>query len=179
MRIHVTGNAGSGKSTFASNVGDILGINVYSLDKVVWQSRWRKTPSEERTILEGQLVAKDQWIIEGVSTIVRQAADIIVLLDLPRSACYARCATRNWRYLFSSRPGLPDNCPEIRIIPKLIRIIWRFPAMVRPAIVQDSDLKLAVTLSSQDEMNDFLIRLRSDRQTAPSRNCYDSFEHYV
>ena len=37
MRLHITGNAGGGKSTFAENVGDILGIHVYGLDNIVWK----------------------------------------------------------------------------------------------------------------------------------------------
>jgi adenylate kinase family enzyme len=168
MRIHITGNAGSGKSTFARDAGDILGINVYGLDRIVWQERWRKTPLDERRILEERLVANDQWIIEGVSAMARQAADIIVLLDLPRFHCYLRCARRNWRYLFKSRPGLPDNCPEIRIIPRLMKIIWRFPEMVRPAIIRDLDSKMAFRLSSQREMNHFLIELSHNQQLGSS-----------
>ena len=163
MRIHITGNAGSGKSTLASDVGNALGIKVFNLDDVVWQEGWRKTPADERRVLEKELVSKEQWIIEGVSDMVRQAADTIVLLDLPRSLCYVRCVKRNWRYLFRSRPGLPDKCPEIRIIPKLIQIIWRFPKIVRPAIIRDMDSKMAIRLTSQEEMNHFLIELRHNK----------------
>ena len=165
MRIHITGNAGSGKSTLASDVGNMLGINVYNLDEIVWQEGWSKTPQDERRILEEGLVSKEQWIIEGVSSMARQAADTIVFLDLPRSLCYVRCIKRNWRYLFRSRPGLPDNCPEIRIVPKLIKIIWRFPKIVRPAIIKDMDSKTAIKLSSQDETNHFLIELRHNKIT--------------
>ena len=55
MRIHVTGNAGSGKSTFAKNIGDMLGINVYGLDKVVWKEGWQKTALDERKRHENEL----------------------------------------------------------------------------------------------------------------------------
>ena len=102
MRIHITGNAGSGKSTCAKNIGDVLGVHVYGLDKVVWKEGWKKTPLHERKRLEEELVAKPQWIIEGVSSIARQAADLIIFLDFPRGVCYLRCVKRNWRYLFSS-----------------------------------------------------------------------------
>ncbi len=115
MRVHITRNAGSGKSTFAKTIGDTLGIKVYSLDKVVWREGWRSTPLDERKRLEEELVLKSRWIIEGVSSIVREAADVIIFLDVPRRLSYFRCVKRNWLYLFSSRPGLPDNCPEIKI----------------------------------------------------------------
>ena len=51
MRIHITGNAGSGKSTFAKSIGDILGVHVYGLDKIVWKEGWKKTPLHERKSL--------------------------------------------------------------------------------------------------------------------------------
>ena len=162
MRIHITGNAGSGKSTLAKNIGDILGFQVYGLDKIVWEEGWKKTPLHERKSLEEELVAKPQWIIEGVSSIVRQAADIIIFLDFPRSVCYLRCVKRNWRYLFSSRPGLPDNCPEIKIIPVLVKMIWQFPYMAKPIIINEIDMqnKELIIISSNDEMLQFISKLR-------------------
>ncbi len=162
MRIHITGNAGSGKSTFAKNIGDILGLHVYGLDKIVWKEGWGKTPLHVRKSLEEELAAKQQWIIEGVSSIARQAADVTIFLDFPRSVCYLRCVKRNWRYLFNSRPGLPDNCPEIKIIPTLAKIIWQFPYMAKSIIVNEMDAqnKEIITISSNDEMSQFISKLR-------------------
>jgi hypothetical protein len=40
---------------------------------------------------------------------------------------------------------LPENCPEILIIPTLIKIIWRFPTKVQPRIIEE---KLKRTTSS-------------------------------
>jgi adenylate kinase family enzyme len=165
MRIHITGNAGSGKSTFAINIGDILGLHVYGLDKIVWKEGWGKTPLHERKNLEEELAAKQQWIIEGVSSIARQAADVTIFLDFPRSVCYLRCVKRNWRYLFSSRPGLPDNCPEIKIIPTLAKIIWQFPYMAKPIIVNEMDAqnKEIITISSNGEISQFISKLRHNK----------------
>ena len=162
MRIHITGNAGSGKSTFAKNIGDILGIHVYGLDKVVWKEGWIKTPQHERKRLEEELVARPQWIIEGVSSIACQTADLIIFLDFPRGVCYLRCAKRNWRYLFSSRSDLPDNCPEIKIIPTLAKIIWQFPYITKPIIINEINMEknASITMSSNDEMSQFISELR-------------------
>ena len=55
MRVHITGNAGSGKSTFARSIGKTLGIDIYGLDKIVWSDGWRKTPLNERKRLEKEL----------------------------------------------------------------------------------------------------------------------------
>jgi len=76
-------------------------------------------------------------VIEGVSQSVREAADIVIFLDVSRKTAFARCVKRNWKFLFTGRPELPDNCPEIFIFPYLLKIIWRFKTYVRPKILTD------------------------------------------
>ena len=173
MRIHITGNAGSGKSTLAKNIGDILGIHVYGLDKIVWKEEWRKTPLDQRKRLEEELVSRTQWIIEGVSSIACQAADLIIFLDFPRSVCYLRCIKRNWRFLFSSRPDLPDNCPEIKIIPTLANIIWHFPYGAKPTIFNEMNKqgKASIILSSNDEIIQFIGELRHNQGVNLTGRC--------
>ena len=78
-----------------------------------------------------QTVAEpESWLIEGVSGVVRQRADLVIFLDVPRPVCLWRCMKRNWRYLFRSRPELPEGCPEYLVLPRLLKIIWQFPALV-------------------------------------------------
>ncbi|MGJ8529313.1 hypothetical protein [Maritalea sp.] len=76
-RIHITGNAGSGKTTFAAELGLALGLPVFGLDSIVWQPGWQKTPTAERVIEEEALISQKIWIIEGVSKPVRDAADVL------------------------------------------------------------------------------------------------------
>jgi len=134
-RVMVTGNAGSGKTTLASTLGGTLRIPVYGLDEIVWAPGWRKTPPHEKGAALAELAQKPAWIIDGVSSLIEEAADLVVFLDERPSVCIWRCTKRNRRYLFRSRPGLPANCPELRIIPRLFRLIWRFNTDVRPGIV--------------------------------------------
>jgi adenylate kinase family enzyme len=136
-RVFVTGNAGAGKSTLANFLGKALALPVYSLDQIVWQPDWRKTPKEQKRQRIDELIrSSDKWVIEGVSQIVMEAADTIVFLDVPRHVCLWRCLKRNIHFLFRSRPDLPDRCPELLIFPELIRIIWNFPTNVRPSIMK-------------------------------------------
>lgn len=135
-RILVTGNAGSGKSTVARRISALLGIPCYSLDNVVWQSGWKKTPQAEKTRRIHELIQADSWVIDGVSYDVQSSADVVVFLDVLRRVSFCRVMKRNWKYLFRSRPELPPGCPEVLIIPTLCRIIWNFPKTIRPHILE-------------------------------------------
>ena len=78
-----------------------------------------------------------------------------MFLDLPRRLCFLRAMKRNARYLYRSRPELPPRCPEILIVPTLIRIIWNFPAKIRPRI-------LAQAIHFEGSQDFFHIRRASD-----------------
>jgi len=136
-KVLVTGNAGSGKSTTAKRIASSLDIPYYGLDKIVWKKGWQRTSSEERNQKIKRLVRHKAWVIDGVDYGIMQVADTVIFLDISRRTCFKRVASRNWKYLFKSRPGLPENCPEILIIPTLVKIIWRFPANVRPKIMDE------------------------------------------
>lgn len=160
-RIHITGNAGSGKTTLAAQLGAQLDLPVFSLDPIVWQTGWKKSAPEWRAEKEAELIARPAWIIEGVSSRVRAAADTMIFLDVPRTVSYVRCIKRNLPYLFRSRPGLPEGCPEILIIPRLIKIIWRFPTAMRPQILADASNQHSdfLHLRASFETSDIVERL--------------------
>jgi len=163
MRIHITGNAGSGKTSLANKLGGILNLHVYGLDKIVWGEGWAVTPLTERRALENKLVMEPHWIIEGVSPVVREAAELVIFLDVPRHICFKRCALRTLGYLFSSRPELPPNCPEIKIIPKLIKIIWQFPSITRHKILSDLETKESIVISSEAELLQLVNNIRNNQ----------------
>jgi adenylate kinase family enzyme len=73
MKIFVTGNAGSGKTTLATQIGIELGLPVFGLDSVVWSPGWKKTPAHERSAGEQHLISKANWVIDGVSPTVQGA----------------------------------------------------------------------------------------------------------
>jgi adenylate kinase family enzyme len=157
-RIFVTGNAGSGKTTFARRAGAVLGLPVAGLDRVVWQPGWRKSTADERAQGIALILARPGWVAEGVSGALLEAADVVVFLDMPRRTCLLRCARRNWRYLFRSRPELPPRCPEVLIVPRLVRLIWNFPATARPQIL--------TTLAARANQLDRIVRNDAELEDA-------------
>lgn len=162
MKILVTGNAGSGKSTTSKIISEKLGIERHNLDPIVWQKGWVKAPREVRYEKINELAQKDSWIIDGVSPQVLEEADVIVFLDFPKRVCYYRTAKRSARYLFTTRPEIPPYSPEILIVPRLIKIIWNFPKLVTPNILAQKkkrDEAEFIHISSVKQLNDYLDSL--------------------
>ncbi|MBB6186132.1 AAA family ATPase [Rhodanobacter sp. MP7CTX1] len=134
-RILITGNAGSGKTSVAMALAASLNLPYVGLDSIVWKAGWVRTPRTERREKEMEISQRPSWVVDGVSEIPMQKADFILFSDVPRHRCFYRAFFRNLPYLFSSRPGMPERCPEIRIVPTLVRIIWNFPVTVAPLIL--------------------------------------------
>ncbi len=162
-RFFITGNAGSGKTTLAKRMSKELNIPYYSLDSIVWQSGWKTTPLIKKQELISNLLKHNEWIIEGVSKDVLVVADVVIFLDLSRFTCFKRLVKRNIKYLFKTRPELPANCPEIKVVFKLIKIVWNFKKVVRPTIikyismVKNSKKVIIYHLSQSADVNKFKI----------------------
>ena len=159
MKIHVTGNAGSGKSTISKEISEIFALPLYGLDEIVWKENWVKTPAPERKSKILKITNKSSWVIDGVSREARQAADFVIFLDRTPFLCALRAINRNIPYLFKSRPGLPDGCTEIKILPYLMKLIFQFESKVKPYIVENLSGRPHVTLKTDGEISEFLSEI--------------------
>ena len=112
MRIHITGNAGAGKTTLAKRLGEKFDVSAQHLDSVVWATKWQKVDPAKRDAAIQQMVSADTWLIEGVSEIVRQNADVVLILQTPRYKCLFRCIKRCFVLGLRTRPELPPGCAE-------------------------------------------------------------------
>ncbi len=130
----VTGNAGSGKTTLSLRLGESLALPVIHLDRVVWRPGWRYAEKGEIARALDELTARESWVIDGVSSQALEAADTIVFLDFPRCTCLKRALARTVRHLFRQRPELPADCPELRVVWAMLKIIWRYPTETRPRL---------------------------------------------
>nr|MDT0656681.1 topology modulation protein [Micromonospora sp. DSM 115978] len=101
-RIAVIGCGGSGKSTVAGQLAQILGAPLTHLDAIFYDERWNRLPRQEFAVKQEKLVAGGRWIIEGnyadTLAIRLAAADTLIFLDLPAVTCLWGLAQRRWRY---------------------------------------------------------------------------------
>lgn len=120
------------------------------------------------------MIERPSWIIEGVSTHVRSAADVVVYLDVPRSVCLRRALIRTVRVGTRTRSEMPSNCPEWRIVARLVRIIYRFPAVVGEALRSEANSDPAKFLIFRDpvEAGEVLaqLQLRADGRGSVDRH---------
>lgn len=162
----IIGSPGSGKTVLSRKLGEKTGLPVYHLDAYYWKAGWVKTPSEEWVRVVEQLTAGDRWIIDGNygnSMDPRMnAADRIVLLDLPRGLCIWRAIRRRLANLGKSRPDMGPDCIEKfdREFFLFLKYIWNFPARSRSGILEKIErhgkTEATIVLRSKKEVLEFL-----------------------
>jgi adenylate kinase family enzyme len=100
-RVSVVGTSGSGKSTVARKLAEILGVPFLELDGVNHQPDWTPLDVDEFRLVVADAVAGDGWVIDGnysaVRPLVWARADTVVWLDLPKRTVMRQIVWRTLR----------------------------------------------------------------------------------
>ena len=115
-RILVIGSPGSGKSTLATELARRTGLPLIHLDQQHWRSGWVEPPKSEWRARVAELVAGDEWIIDGnyggTLDLRLARADTVVDLEFPWWLCVWRILRRVATSRGRVRPDMAEGCPE-------------------------------------------------------------------
>ena len=162
-RVLVIGPGGSGKSTFAKRLGQILGIDVKHLDSFYWRAGWTKPAEEDWINQVNELTSGESWILDGnfggTLALRVERCDTIIFLDMPRILCLWRVTKRRLTYRNRSRPDMADGCKE-KIDLEFVDWVWNYSSRSRPRVLkllqENKARKKIVWLRSNAEVERFL-----------------------
>lgn len=138
MRIMIFGRPGSGKSTFALELSQKLRLPLYHIDRYFYTHNWVERNYEEFLHIQRELVAQDQWIIDGNATksleMRYQRADIVLYFCYPRLKALWYILKRRF---FSKKDSRIDDraegCHE-NMRWSLIKYLWTYEDRVKDKI---------------------------------------------
>lgn len=171
-RVAVIGCPGSGKTTFALRLGELLSRKVVHLDKVLWGANWQMLPYDERQVIHNNLISADTWLIDGMwkSHLPQRldAATLVIFLDYKRRVSMGRAIKRRIKYRGKQRDDIADGCLE-KLDNYFLQYIWTFRRKVRPYILNEIAARPnlnVVTLASPKVTEAFLQTLSQELSTS-------------
>jgi adenylate kinase family enzyme len=139
QRIIILGPCGAGKSTFARQLTEVLGIPLVHLDKLYWKPGWVESENEDFLNRLKQILEQPTWIVDGNYTGKMssrfEAADTIIYMDYPKWIYFPRILKRIITSYGRVRPDMAEGCPE-QFDWEFIVYCWRFRRDTTPKIVR-------------------------------------------
>ena len=153
-KVIIIGCPGSGKSTFARKLQLVTGLPLHHLDLIYWKSDRTIVPREEFLEKLHQIMAQEQWIIDGnyASTMEMrmQVCDTVIFLDYPPELCLSGAQERKGK----TRPDLPWVESNDLDDSEFMEYIRKFHELNRPTILslleKYSDKEIIIFHSRED-----------------------------
>jgi adenylate kinase family enzyme len=173
QRTLVLGSSGSGKSTFARQLGQLLQVQVIHLDSYFWQPNWVATPAQEWQQKLERLLRIDSWVMDGNYTasldLRLSFADTVIFLDLNRLICLSRCIKRLLQNWGRNREELAPGCYE-KMDWEFFQWIWSYPNAKRPGLLKRLEAcagnQRVFILRNNGEIADFLDKVTTCDKTS-------------
>ena len=176
-KVAVFGNTGGGKSTLARRLAEVTGLTLYPLDRLQYKVGGGAIPREEYLKRHADLLARDQWIIDGFGCVASAwerfaAADTLVYIDLPVFTHYRWVTKRFAKSLFVSPEGWPENSPMWASTLNSYGVVWRCHCGLTPRyrqlVVDAAASKRVHHLKSPAAMRAFLQAVQQEHQSPRS-----------
>lgn len=168
QKILLIGNAGAGKTTFAKQLAEKLGLPLVHLDKLYWRGNWEHLSRNEFDVILQSELEKPQWIIDGNfnRTIPHrlQYCDTVFYFDFPTVLCLAGITKRTLTNLGKVRSDMGGNCVEHfdSQKPSLYRSVLTFNRQHRKdyyALLANTDGIKVIIFKNRQQANTFLRTL--------------------
>ena len=175
QRVLVMGSSGSGKSTFARRLSEMVGAPFVSLDALYWKPGWVASDNAEFGERVAEVAEQPQWVMDGNYTrygegeLRREISDTVIWFDLPRRTCMLGIMRRIAGSYGRVRPEMAEGCPE-RIDFEFFRYVWAYRAQQRPKLLDyfqglRADQAL-VCFTDRTQANDYLTAIALKRNLA-------------
>lgn len=166
-KVLVLGCAGSGKSTFSSQLGQVAGLPVIHLDSIYWKPNWIASTEEEWDDTIDELLKLESYIMDGnySRTLNKRLrdADVVFYFDMPRSLCIYRVIKRRILNHGRVREDMAEGCRE-KIDVEFLKWIWNFRKRNRGGILETLDQakeqKQIYIIKKSKEAADYLAKMR-------------------
>jgi len=140
-RIHIIGSVGSGKTTLAKNISNILSIPYYELDNIVWKRTSNgdiRNSMDDRDAIFQNIIGQECWIVEGVHyEWVKKSfelADMILLLDVSKKKRKYRILKRFILQKLNIEKA--HYKPTFKMLSKMYKWNHNFELLYKPDIIQ-------------------------------------------
>lgn len=169
-RIAILGNAGGGKSTLASKLGERRAIPHFEIDGLLWREGWIPTPIETYIEQHELILSGENWIIDGlghkdsIPARIDRATEII-LIDMPLWMHFWLAAERQIAWQSGKLEHAPGGLSAMPPTRDLFRTIWDIeqdwmPGIRRLCAEAHDAGKTLTRIGSVDELDAFAQKLK-------------------
>jgi len=174
-KVAIFGNAGGGKSRLAARLAELTGLPLFALDAIKYRAGGGEIPDAEYGAIHAELLARDNWIIDGFGTLESTwdrlgRADTLVYVDLPLFLHFWWVTKRLVTGFLVAPQGWPENSPIWKSSLNSYRVIRLCHRYLTPEyrryVANAAATKRVHHLRSSAEMRAFLAAVRQERTGA-------------
>lgn len=157
------GVTGSGKTTLAREIGEVLGLPFHSVDdEIGWLPGWVERPRDEQRELASRIALSEKWVLDTAyghwRDVVVPRADVIVALDYPRLVSLAWLLVRTAKRVVTRELACNGNRESLRLVLSSQSIVaWHFRSFAHK--------REQISAWQADPSGPRVVRLRSRRAT--------------
>lgn len=166
-RIAIVGAPGTGKTTLANNLSEILKIEATHIDGIHHLENWQPRDKKERDEIILDIVAKEKWIIDGTykSTLRPrfEKADLIIWLDFSSIAQLKGIMQRYLKNKDKEKPEIP-GCKE-KMDKEFFSYVAKYNKTKRKYIVENLEginKEKILILKNRRQVNRWLDKIKNE-----------------